>query len=126
MKIDRENTIIKVELIDSVGCKAIDDFVIEAGEGELIFPNAIIVGDANNSVFKPYGINSCVNVKVFQIFNRWGEKVFSCSDNNCATIGWDTKYNKNEVKPGIFLYVFVYKDINRVEKVVKGSFVVLK
>jgi len=40
----------------------------------------------------------------FEVYNRWGEKVFETSDNS---IGWDGTYKGKAVNTGVFVYVLV-------------------
>ncbi len=63
--------------------------VIKGGKsyiGNAFTPN----GDGTNDVFKPYLEGVVSTDYLFEIFNRWGQKVFST--NNVNT-GWDGTYN---------------------------------
>lgn len=64
-------------------------------------PNA----DGLNDVFRinnPYVIES---LQQFEIFDRWGEKVFSTNDTQGA---WDGYFNSQPLNPGIFIYHLKY------------------
>ncbi len=124
--VDREKIIVQLELTDSIGCRVRKDTFITAKLGEILFPNAIFPNDEKNSIFKPYNVNSCIQIDNFQIFDRWGEKLFDCKDKECADAGWDATFRGKQVNPGVYLFVFTYFDVDKVFKKIKGSFVVLR
>ncbi len=86
------------------GCLATDSALIR-----VIFPNNFFIpnaftpnGDGNNDVFfiqKQGG----VEVLLFQVFNRWGEKVHD------ALYPWDGRYKEKPATPGVYVYVFKLK-----------------
>ncbi len=65
-------------------------------------------GDNHNEVFLPVGTNILNKGYHFYIYDRWGEPIFE-TDN--LHEGWDGKVNGNYVKPGIYAYYIIYKDI---------------
>ncbi|MDA9774603.1 choice-of-anchor L domain-containing protein, partial [Saprospiraceae bacterium] len=65
-------------------------------------PNAFSPGDGdgNNDVFRLVDFGrgleglTPIEIEKFVVFNRWGQKVFDCSEFECATItGWDGTFN---------------------------------
>ncbi len=124
--VDRDKMIIEAELKDSIGCSVKKGILINANKGDILFPNAIFPNDVKNSIFKPFNLNSCIKIDKFQIFNRWGEKVFNCTDISCAKNGWDSTINGIEAKPGVYLYIFNYIDVDRKSKSIKGNFILLR
>lgn len=86
------------------GCSTIDSIdVIVHLESVFDIPNAFVPGNdfANNSTFK-IGKRGDVVLNKFEIYNRWGNLVFSTTDIN---EGWDGTF-KGEIQPmGVYVYV---------------------
>ena len=85
-------------------------------------PNAFTPnGDGVNDILYVYGIS--VNSLIFQVFDRWGEKVF---ESNNMNYGWDGTYKGKKTSPGGYLYYAeaVFDDGQR--KQVKGGTTILK
>ncbi len=62
------------------------------------------VNDVFRIVDRGNGMNG-VNVLAFKIYNRWGQRVFDCSDFECATItGWDGTFNGVDQPGGTYMY----------------------
>ncbi len=64
-------------------------------------------GDGNNDILFVYG--SRIESLSFEVFDRWGEKVFSSSSKNN---GWDGNYNGKKAESGVYVYTLraVFKD----------------
>jgi gliding motility-associated-like protein len=122
----RENTLVVYNFEDENGCLAIDSLLIEAKLRELLFPNAIFPGDEKNKIFNFYKQYDGLEVLSFEIFDRWGEKVFSCDNNECAKEGWDATYLSKPVNPGVYLYYCKVKTPTGVIQQYKGSIMVLR
>lgn len=102
------STTYNVSVKDLNGCKSIDSItVFFVNTGNLDFyqlPTAFTPnGDGLNDCFGIRKWGSGVRVAVFQIFNRWGQMVFSGdSIRNC----WDGVF-KGQIQPsGNFVYIF--------------------
>jgi gliding motility-associated-like protein len=83
------------------GCtatKSIDVAVIR----NLYMPNSFTPnGDGLNDVFRiPPGVS--LQLKQFQIFDRWGNKIFSTTDINK---GWDGSYKSKQLDSNNFIYL---------------------
>jgi gliding motility-associated-like protein len=75
---------------------------------DLFMANAFSPGnDLINNVFMPRGRN--INVLSFQIFNRWGEKVFETDQNN---VGWDGTFKNNNAETGVYIWKLFYTTPN--------------
>jgi len=59
----------------------------------------------------------------FQLYNRWGEKVFETND---QSIGWDGYYQGKLVDPGVFVYSLSTKCSNTEEVIEKGNITVIR
>ncbi|MDZ4757467.1 MAG: PKD domain-containing protein [Bacteroidota bacterium] len=65
-------------------------------------------GDGLNDKFEILGNLKCIENFSLEIFNRWGEKVFSTTD---ITNFWDGKTsNKKEVPEGVYIYILKTKE----------------
>lgn len=75
---------------------------------DLFMANAFSPGnDWVNNVFMPKGRN--ITVKLFQIYNRWGELVFETDQNN---VGWDGTYKGEYVQEGLYIWKLFYNTVN--------------
>ena len=96
----------KVTITDlNTGCivvafKRIKVFEVNCGEPDIFIPSAFTPNqDLSNDVLYVRGAN--VKSVDFQLYNRWGERVFETQDIN---VGWDGRYKGREVDPGVFVY----------------------
>jgi len=75
-------------------------FEINCGEPDIFVPSAFTPNqDLTNDILFVRGDN--LESIEFQLFNRWGEKVFETNDKDR---GWDGTYQGKEVDPGVFVY----------------------
>lgn len=67
-------------------------------------------GDGKSDTFKIGGVQDFPNFKI-EIFDRWGGKVFSYSNNgNSNPIWWDGNYNGKPVIEGVYYYTLDFND----------------
>jgi gliding motility-associated-like protein len=59
----------------------------------------------------------------FQIYNRWGKKVFETGD---ISIGWDGKVGDKEQEIGTYMYIFVGLDERGNEFTMNGTITLLR
>jgi gliding motility-associated-like protein len=90
-----------VNTVTEHGCKAMDSIYIFVDDNSLIgVPNAFTPGAGTND--KLYIIKrGLVNLKHFNIFNRWGNLVFTTTD---LDAGWDGTYKGVPQPLGVFVY----------------------
>lgn len=73
-----------------------------------------------------YGISNAVILEdklvAFEIFDRWGGRIFTTSD---PSVKWDGRFNGKELNPGVFLYRVRYL-CNDEEKIDTGSLTLLR
>lgn len=90
--------------------------------GELFIPNAFSPnGDGENDVL--YVKHNCIQTMVWEIFNRWGEKVFESSE---ITTGWDGMHKSKKVNTGIYYYLFRATFQNGEEVKLEGNVALLR
>ncbi len=96
-------TIYTLTVTDANGCSATDTVTIfvDIVCGEVYVPNAFSPnGDHQNDVFFVRG--ACIKFMQFDIYNRWGEKVFSSTD---PSAGWDGTWRGDACEAAVFNYV---------------------
>ena len=74
-----------------------------AAEGRVLVPNAFSPnGDGNNETFKPVILGVLDSGYTFQIFDRWGMKLFETHDINAA---WDGRVKDNLVLMDAYIWL---------------------
>lgn len=81
------------------GCALKDSIDVLVKETVIDMPNAFHPG-GSNSLFKP-SKRGIARLKSFNIYNRWGQKVFESADINK---GWDGTYNDKPQPMGVYIY----------------------
>jgi gliding motility-associated-like protein len=87
---------------DSLGCTATDTVTVfvDISCGTVYLPNAFSPnGDHENDVL--YVRGNCIEFLDFEVYNRWGEKVFVTTDPN---IGWDGTWRDKPCEAAVFTY----------------------
>jgi len=88
-------------------------------------PNAFTPnGDGLNDTFRMVGLPP-ENITEFnlQIFNRWGEIVFSTRD---IEMGWDGTFNGAECPAGVYVWALFYRENDRHTVTNKGTVMVVR
>jgi gliding motility-associated-like protein len=105
-----ETTTYEIYIIDSAGCTAnatveviIDDFI------PIYAPNAFSPnGDGRNDFFRIFGKSTVVSFRNFNIFNRWGNLVYTLEgpiDPQDANWGWDGRKEEGQMhEPAVYVY----------------------
>jgi len=95
---------IYVDLLTDDGCAFTDSILVTLAEGcnKLVaLPTAFTPNDdGQNDIFRvrPIGVS---DIETFQVFNRWGEKLFETS---LLNEGWDGTKNGVKVPQGTYVY----------------------
>jgi gliding motility-associated-like protein len=90
---------------------------------DVIFPSGFTPnGDGKNDLLLPLGIRHIKSLQV-QIWNRWGQLVYSSSD---PTMGWDGYFNGAEAQTGVYAYLIKYTNLKDELKVSKGNVTLLR
>ncbi len=104
------------------GCTDTAQVHIDVNEGTFI-PNAFSPnGDGLNDVFKieNFGYE---RIKEFNVFNRWGERVFQTLD---GTKGWDGTYKGHPADVGTYYYYIAYATTDDNLHTFKGEITLLR
>lgn len=99
-----------LEVSDPGGCFASrDTFTLEILSEAFTLPNAFTPDLPENTTFNLVpGVDSGlenITITQFQVFNRWGQKVY---DNDTPATGWDGTQNGNPAASDVYLYNIVY------------------
>jgi gliding motility-associated-like protein len=111
---------------DNYGCqKTFNVKVVEqkCSDCEPVVPNAFTPNDDGlNDVFKAKFFCNFSNYD-FQIFDRWGEKIFETHN---SSNGWDGTYLGNKMMPGVYVYFIKYSNGSHLTKTLKGSLILIR
>lgn len=110
------------QAFDSLRVKVIDPDTLDCSK--IFIPNAFTPRSTSglNDVFgisNPFAIGDFIS---FEVFDRWGGRVFNGEDQFAL---WDGKVKDQPVNPGVFLYRLRYRCLGE-EKVKSGTLTVLK
>jgi gliding motility-associated-like protein len=114
-----------VTATNSSGCYVSDNIkvVIYKTIPGIFMPNAFSPNaDGKNDIIRPVLVG-IASLDYFKVFNRWGQLIFSTTQNNK---GWDGSIGGNFQEPGSFVYVVQAKDYTGKTIFKKGSFVLVK
>lgn len=123
-------TTYQVLVTNENGCTATDEFqVIVVKDRPYYAPNVFSPdGSGTNDGFTIFGGPGLEEIEQLQIFSRWGELVFETANilPNQASLGWDGKFNGEDVNPGIFVYVAQLRFVDQEVMQVEGDVMVLR
>ncbi|MFO8053597.1 MAG: gliding motility-associated C-terminal domain-containing protein [Bacteroidales bacterium] len=91
-------------------------------ESRVYIPNAFRP-EGYNKIFKPYNVYMDMDDYRFEVYNRWGEKVFST---NKPGEGWDGTVNGSYAPAGTYVYLLKFKRKNGKDQTKKGSVILLR
>ncbi len=89
-----------VNAITEKGCKVTDSIDVLVEETVMDMPNAFHPGSGANSIFKP-SKRGIALLKSFNIYNRWGQKVFETTN---IDKGWDGTFHDKAQPVGVYIY----------------------
>lgn len=101
----------RIDVENQVGCKASDTLTIKVVPSyDLYVPNAFTPNqDGFNDSYEIYGNKKIWKFIDMQIFNRWGEKVYSSND---IDFKWDGRYKGSLLTPQVLTYILQVTYIN--------------
>jgi gliding motility-associated-like protein len=111
-------------------CIAIDSLLVNVDDEYTLFvPNVFSPTDDNiNDFVTVFSNDELAEVLEFEIFDRWGEKVFRRAGFpvNQLSIGWDGKFKGQFMNPAVFVYVAKVRFRNGMIRVVSGDITLLR
>jgi gliding motility-associated-like protein len=115
----------KVRVFNSSGCEdsAFVNVRIFRLPAQVLVPTAFTPNfDGTNDLFRPIGVG-ITKILYFRVFNRWGQLVFSTTQNNH---GWDGKINGKEQGTGVFVWVVKAVDYTGKDFFAKGTVTLIR
>ncbi|MFT3932124.1 MAG: PKD domain-containing protein [Chitinophagaceae bacterium] len=114
-----------VKATNAIGCYATDNIkiIVYKTKPDIFMPNAFTPNaDGVNDVIRPVLVG-IANLDYFRIYNRWGQLIFSTTQN---AKGWDGSIGGHIQDPGAYVYVVQGKDYLGKTISKKGSFILIK
>lgn len=125
-----KSTTFYVTAKDSSGCYIEDHISILVDQKSQIYiPSAFSPnGDQVNDVFTLYLGENIASVKSLQIFDRWGNQVYSFenTEDGGPVPAWDGRFKNHLLDPGVFVYQVEVKLINGRYQLFKGDLLLVR
>jgi gliding motility-associated-like protein len=103
-----QTTLYTISLEAYLNCILNDSILIVVNPADLLFPDAFSpTADGVNETFRPIGAN--IEEYRINIYNRWGEKIYSSND---YVTGWDGTYKNEKAPIDVYTYSVQYKFLN--------------
>lgn len=119
-----------VGITDENGCTQWDELTIFVNKDrEIYVPNAFSPnGDGNNDFLTIFSSDQVAKVHSFNIFNRWGESVFSLFDfpTNSDAFGWDGTHRGQPLNSAVFVWYAEVEFIDGETKMFSGDVTLIK
>lgn len=112
-----------VTVADKFGCTATDSAAVTVSCDDIFFPTAFSPnGDGINDLFGPLGNTSNVTNYTFQVFNRYGNSIFSTTN---PAKKWDGKL-KGQLQIGVYVWYVNYSIRSRKNLFQKGTVLIVQ
>lgn len=116
-------------IIDSNGCIDTDTLILRIRDNRIFVPNVFSPnGDGINDFFTIYGSSDVKEIMYLNIYDRWGELVFSKTNfpHSQENEGWDGTFGGQKLNPGVYVYSAEVRLLNKkIEKII-GELTLLK
>jgi gliding motility-associated-like protein len=111
-------------------CIAVDQLVVRVDDDYTLFvPNVFSPNDdVVNDFVSVFSNDLLAIVLEFEIFDRWGEKVFRGTDFpvNVPELGWDGRFKGQYMNPAVFVYVAKVQFSNGTVRVISGDITLVR
>ncbi|MFN8304294.1 MAG: proprotein convertase P-domain-containing protein [Saprospiraceae bacterium] len=116
-----------VTIRDEQGCAATDRINVILDKRRHVFiPNILYPGSSENGFITIYGGQDVVEIESFQIYDRWGERIYEAFSFQPEEEEWAGKYRGEDVTPGVYVYYAVIKFIDGETEVFTGDITVYR
>ena len=115
----------KVLVFDEAGCYDSASLLVRIYKTlpSVFVPSAFTPnGDGKNDKLSPVGVGIQA-IRYFNIYNRWGQLVFSTTTNG---LGWDGRVNGREQGPGTFIWIVNAVDYKGEPYIQKGTVTLIR
>ncbi|MBK7409230.1 MAG: gliding motility-associated C-terminal domain-containing protein [Saprospirales bacterium] len=121
----QENITYTVTALDADGCPITDILAIQVQKPRSIFvpnvfsPNA----DGINDLFMIFAGREVLQIREFQVYNRWGSKLYQASNfqPNDPAYGWDGYYRSKLMDLGVYVFYIEVEFLDGEIEIVKGD-----
>lgn len=121
-----QSQLYRILVVTKEGCR--DDAALQVRvnrQVDVYIPNIFSPnGDGENDGFTVYAdMRGVKQVRLFQIYDRWGEQVFVRENfqPNEPTLGWDGRFRGQDMNPAVFVYYAIVEFIDGQEVLFKGD-----
>jgi gliding motility-associated-like protein len=125
-----ETTRYTLTVTDENGCDATGEMLLTVPLNRRVFiPNAFSPnGDGINDVFLVFAGGNVARVRSFQLFDRWGEKIFEDFNfpPNDPAHGWDGFFKGKLMNPAVFVYKAEVEYVDGEVEVFRGDVALLR
>jgi gliding motility-associated-like protein len=112
-----------LNVVSTVGCGNASSEVIVTVYKDIFIPNAFSPnGDGKNDMFRVFALDSYELIS-FDIFNRWGSKVFSTTN---TSMGWNGMINGYLQETGVYVYYLEIRNKSGKTRSIKGSVLLVR
>lgn len=120
-----------LEVSDQNGCTSLDSITIRVNEikSDIYVPSVFSPnGDNINDFWMPVLSDTQGKILSLSIYDRWGNKVFECTNKTDNTIqcGWNGMFDGKKCLPGVYVYYVYWKDPNGIFKNIAGDLTLLR
>lgn len=126
-----ENNQYFITVTNKAGCKATDSITVNVkADADYYVPNAFSPnGDGYNEKFMIYTSGDVAEIKSFQIYSRWGNRVFEANNfqPNDRSRAWDGRNpDGTAYDPGVFVYIIQIKYLDGSIELIEGDVTLIK
>ncbi len=112
-----------VNLVDEFGCNTSAELYIFGSPPLYDIPSAFTPdGDGLNDVFS-FLSEGNIEMETFQIFNRWGQKVFETRDKD---MGWDGTHKGTMAPSDVYVYIVKFNLPGQPDQILKGDVTLIR
>ncbi|MBK8700903.1 MAG: VCBS repeat-containing protein [Saprospiraceae bacterium] len=122
------NKTVTLEITHQNGCtyKRSFDIIVETPKPEIYIPNIIYPGSGSTNNTWTVLLPSVYYLEKVNIYDRWGNLVYSSGTQQNNTIQWDGKINGQDVVPGVYVYFIKLIDTGGKLKIFTGDITVVR
>jgi hypothetical protein len=125
-----EDQTIQVILITLDGCTATAEVNLVVDQAPVYIPTAFYPGSIHspNQRFGPLSPNGIISIESFQIFDRWGNKIWEISNivEVSEAVFWDGTFKSREAMEGVYVYKLIYTNSRGKSIATAGEVLLLK
>lgn len=125
-----KDTEFEVTVIDTNGCLSTSRIIVRVDLPQVWVPNAFSPnGDQINDWVFVHGSDADVTqINIFQIFDRWGNRVFENKlfAPNDYRAGWNGRYRDEKCLPGVYVYWAEVELINKTKWIIRGDITLMR